>query len=35
MSGAALAGGYVADVIFGDPRRLHPVAGFGQLALRV
>ena len=34
MSGAALAGGYLADALLGDPRRLHPVAGFGQLALR-
>lgn len=34
MSGAALAGGYVADLLLGDPRRLHPVAGFGQLAQR-
>jgi adenosylcobinamide-phosphate synthase len=35
MSGAALAGGYAADVLFGDPRRWHPVAGFGRLALAV
>jgi adenosylcobinamide-phosphate synthase len=34
MSGAALASGYVADALLGDPRRLHPVAGFGTLALR-
>ncbi|GAC1321729.1 MAG: cobalamin biosynthesis protein [Thermoleophilaceae bacterium] len=34
MSGAALVGGYVADLLLGDPRRLHPVAGFGQLAKR-
>lgn len=34
MSGAALAGGYVADVLLGDPQRLHPVAGFGRLAGR-
>ena len=34
MSGAALASGYVADVVLGDPRRLHPVAGFGRLAWR-
>jgi adenosylcobinamide-phosphate synthase len=34
VSGTALAGGYVADVLLGDPRRLHPVAGFGQLAQR-
>ena len=32
MTGAALAGGYVADLLVGDPRRLHPVAGFGRLA---
>ena len=35
MSGAALAGGYAADVLFGDPRRWHPVAGFGNVALAV
>ena len=35
MSGAALAGGYLADALLGDPRRLHPVAGFGQVALYV
>jgi adenosylcobinamide-phosphate synthase len=34
VSGTALAGGYVADALLGDPRRLHPVAGFGQLAQR-
>jgi adenosylcobinamide-phosphate synthase len=33
MSGAALVGGYAADAVFGDPRRFHPVAGFGKLAL--
>lgn len=33
MSGAGLAGGYAADAVFGDPRRLHPVAGFGRVAL--
>jgi adenosylcobinamide-phosphate synthase len=33
VSAAALAGGYAADVLFGDPRRWHPVAGFGRLAL--
>jgi adenosylcobinamide-phosphate synthase len=27
-----LALGYVADLAFADPRRSHPVAGFGQLA---
>ncbi len=36
--GAWLAGGLVlgwlADQAFGDPRRFHPVAGFGQLASR-
>ena len=35
MTGAALAGGYVADLLVGDPHRLHPVAGFGRLAARV
>lgn len=34
MSATALSGGYVADVLLGDPRRLHPVAGFGRLAQR-
>ena len=29
MTAAALASGYVADALLGDPRRLHPVAGFG------
>jgi adenosylcobinamide-phosphate synthase len=33
MTAAALAGGYAADLVFGDPRRWHPVAGFGRLAL--
>jgi adenosylcobinamide-phosphate synthase len=33
MSGAALLAGYLADLVAGDPRRLHPVAGFGQVAL--
>lgn len=32
---SALVGGYAADVLFGDPRRWHPVAGFGQVALAV
>jgi adenosylcobinamide-phosphate synthase len=27
--------GYVADRLFGDPRRLHPVAGFGTLSSRL
>lgn len=35
MSGAALASGYAADAAFGDPRRWHPVAGFGRVALEV
>ena len=30
-----LALGFVADEIFGDPQRFHPVAGFGQLAAAV
>ncbi len=34
MSGAGLAGGYLADLLLGDPGRFHPVAGFGRLALR-
>jgi adenosylcobinamide-phosphate synthase len=33
-AGIALAGAYVGDLVFGDPRRLHPVAGFGWLAAR-
>ncbi|MGI8904749.1 MAG: cobalamin biosynthesis protein [Solirubrobacteraceae bacterium] len=33
MSGVALAGGYMADFLLGDPPHLHPVAGFGKLAL--
>jgi adenosylcobinamide-phosphate synthase len=33
--GIALAGGFAADIVFGDPRRLHPVAGFGLLAQRL
>jgi adenosylcobinamide-phosphate synthase len=35
VSGAALATGYAADIALGDPRRWHPVAGFGQLAAAV
>ncbi|TGZ07401.1 cobalamin biosynthesis protein, partial [Streptomyces rhizosphaericola] len=27
--------GLVADVLLGDPRRGHPVAGFGRVATRV
>jgi adenosylcobinamide-phosphate synthase len=33
VSGAALLGGYAADLALGDPRRWHPVAGFGRAAL--
>lgn len=33
MSGAGLALGYGADLAFGDPRRGHPVAAFGRVAL--
>lgn len=33
--GAGLVAGFVADRLLGDPRRLHPVAGFGQLAAAV
>ena len=29
---AGLVLGYAADLAFGDPRRFHPVAGFGQVA---
>lgn len=35
MSGVGLIGGYAADAALGDPRRFHPVAGFGTLALAV
>jgi adenosylcobinamide-phosphate synthase len=35
MSGVALLGGWAADLVAGDPRRWHPVAGFGRLALVV
>jgi adenosylcobinamide-phosphate synthase len=35
VRGAALAGGYVADLAFGDPAHWHPVAGFGRLAARL
>ncbi len=35
MSAQALAAGYAADLAFGDPRRGHPVAGFGSLASHV
>jgi adenosylcobinamide-phosphate synthase len=33
MGGAALLAGYAADLLAGDPRRWHPVAGFGRIAL--
>jgi adenosylcobinamide-phosphate synthase len=33
VSGLALAGGWAADLLLGDPRRRHPVAGFGRVAL--
>jgi adenosylcobinamide-phosphate synthase len=33
MSGRALAAGWALDLAAGDPRRWHPVAGFGQVAL--
>lgn len=33
MSGTALIVGYGADLLLGDPRRRHPVAGFGRAAL--
>jgi len=32
VSGAALLAGYAADLVLGDPRRWHPVAGFGRIA---
>lgn len=32
MSADALLAGYVADLADGDPRRWHPVTGFGQAA---
>jgi adenosylcobinamide-phosphate synthase len=35
VSGAALLGGYAADLALGDPRRRHPVAAFGQAAQRL
>jgi adenosylcobinamide-phosphate synthase len=34
-AGIALGCGFLADLAFGDPRRGHPVAGFGQLANRL
>ncbi len=33
MTGLAI--GYAADLVFADPRRFHPVAGFGSAALRL
>ncbi|HEY4812795.1 MAG TPA: cobalamin biosynthesis protein [Solirubrobacteraceae bacterium] len=32
-AGAALLSGYAADMALGDPRRWHPVAGFGRAAI--
>lgn len=32
---AGLVAGYVLDAVFGDPRRWHPVAGFGAAAARL
>ncbi|MBM7459556.1 cobalamin biosynthesis protein [Rhodococcus coprophilus] len=32
MRAAGLVLGYVADRVFGDPRRWHPVSGFGKVA---
>ncbi len=32
---SALVAGYAADLLLGDPRRWHPVAGFGNVALAV
>lgn len=33
VTAAALLAGYAADLVVGDPRRWHPVAGFGRAAL--
>lgn len=33
MSAAALLAGYGADLMLGDPRRFHPIGGFGTLAV--
>jgi adenosylcobinamide-phosphate synthase len=33
LNGIALLAGWTADLVAGDPRRGHPVAGFGRLAL--
>jgi adenosylcobinamide-phosphate synthase len=35
VSGAALIGGYAADLAIGDPVRWHPVAGFGRVAAAI
>ncbi|MGI8845140.1 MAG: cobalamin biosynthesis protein [Thermoleophilaceae bacterium] len=35
MTGAAIVGGYCADLVVGDPVRRHPVAGFGAVATRL
>ncbi len=35
VGAAGLALGYAADQVWGDPRRFHPVAGFGGLAQRL
>ncbi len=35
MRGLGLVLGFAADRAFGDPRRFHPVAGFGQVAGRL
>lgn len=32
---AGIAAGFLADVVFADPRRGHPVAGFGRVAARL
>jgi adenosylcobinamide-phosphate synthase len=32
---AGLVAGYAADAVLGDPRRFHPVAGFGRAASRL
>lgn len=34
-AGIGLATGYLLDAAFGDPRRWHPVAGFGRLAATI